>query len=365
MRKILLRQKDSNAWQHAEEAPFRNEAQLQELLYEDPSLIPFEDLGEGVVAPRVFVREAGLPGSGSTDLIGVDDAGSITVIECKLATNPEQKRKVVGQVLEYAAFLWRMEYDGFERLFEKECAASNAAGLAELVAPVDDAEWSEAEFRGNVESTLKNGDFCLVIAVDSLNDELQRIIEYLNRRQQEATTVCAVEVGYFTGDGFEALSPRILGPKTGDKKGTGANEKWDEARFFTAAAERCAPEVARKLRDLYHFSVKESDNCKWGRGKDGSFTFRLERAGVVGSVFSCFTSGSLMLSFGFMDDRVGEPEIQAFGEAVARLRGFSDLLSRIESRRWPRYDLAEVLDDAGDLDAFKSAVLRVRDSLGG
>jgi len=154
MRKILLRSKGRKGWADLTEAAFRNEAHLHTLLYEDPRLIPFTDLGEGCPEPRVFVREAGLPGSGSTDLIGVDEQGRITIIECKLATNPEQKRKVIGQVLEYAAFLWRMSYERFDRLFEKECRQAGKPDLAQLVAPEDDPEWSEDEFRGNVETSL-------------------------------------------------------------------------------------------------------------------------------------------------------------------------------------------------------------------
>ncbi|MBE9565440.1 MAG: hypothetical protein IMF16_01675, partial [Proteobacteria bacterium] len=195
MRRVLVRPQGQANWQRADEANFEDEAHLQRLLYENPGLIPFADLGEGISEPRVFVREAGLPGSGHTDLIGVDEGGGITIIECKLATNQEQKRKVVGQVLEYAAFLWQMSYDRFDRLFEKEYGPAGKAGLAELVAPEGDTEWSEDDFRGGIGSNLERGEFCLIIAVDRLNDELRRIIEYLNRRPDSGTTLYAVETG--------------------------------------------------------------------------------------------------------------------------------------------------------------------------
>jgi hypothetical protein len=48
----------------------------------------------------VFIREAGLPGSGYTDLLGVDERGNILVVETKHARNDEVRRKVIGQVLD-------------------------------------------------------------------------------------------------------------------------------------------------------------------------------------------------------------------------------------------------------------------------
>jgi len=60
-------------------------------------------LGDERKPIRVWVREAHLPGSGLTDLIGLDEDGNISIIETKLASSQEIKRKVIGQILEYAA----------------------------------------------------------------------------------------------------------------------------------------------------------------------------------------------------------------------------------------------------------------------
>lgn len=59
-------------------------------------------------------RESGL-GNGAVDVVGVDPDGLVTVIECKLDRNPEVKRKVIGQVLGYGAYIWRLTYDAFEQ----------------------------------------------------------------------------------------------------------------------------------------------------------------------------------------------------------------------------------------------------------
>ena len=53
----------------------------------------------------------------SVDLVAVGAAGQITVVECKLAANPEIRSSVIGQVFAYAAGLWSLSYDEFDRLF--------------------------------------------------------------------------------------------------------------------------------------------------------------------------------------------------------------------------------------------------------
>lgn len=348
-------------WQRVDEASFRDEAHLQRLLYEDPVLIPFSDLGEAYTAPKTYVREAGLPGSGNTDLIGVDENGGITVIECKLATNSEQKRTVVGQVLEYAAFLWGMRYEDFEQLFEREYSGAGKSGLAELVASPEEGAWSEGDFRASVQSALDTGAFCLVIAVDSLNDELRRIIEYLNRTAGGGTTIYAVEVPYLRGDGYEALAPRLVGPATTRPPRT-AN--WTEHTFFEAASTRCSAEALALMRQLYEFTASESDRLMWGRGRSqGSFTFRVERGGVKTSVFTVYTNGSVGPSFQSIETSLGSEARMTFADDLASIDGFSDVAARLQTSMWPMYRIEEALKE-GALHAFKEAVRRVRDGAG-
>jgi RecB family endonuclease NucS len=77
---IVIRN-DGGKWQKATKVEFTDEAQLQKLLYDSPELIPTYEEDQ----PAVFITEAGLPGSGYTDLLGVDGSGNILVVETKLA----------------------------------------------------------------------------------------------------------------------------------------------------------------------------------------------------------------------------------------------------------------------------------------
>src|SRR5438132_11576476 len=111
--KIMAKERGGDKWQTVEERAFGKEVELQALLSGNPDLIPVDMLDDGRRPIRVSVREADLPGSGKTDLIGVDEDGNIAIIETKLDSNQEIKRKVIGQILEYAAYLWKMPYGEF------------------------------------------------------------------------------------------------------------------------------------------------------------------------------------------------------------------------------------------------------------
>jgi RecB family endonuclease NucS len=105
----ILVQDSNSVWQRAGEQDLPDEATLQRLIRENPEVLPLGDLGDDVPPLLVVGRETALP-KGYVDVIGVDEEGLITLIECKLARNTEVKRKVIGQVLGYGAYLWGMSY---------------------------------------------------------------------------------------------------------------------------------------------------------------------------------------------------------------------------------------------------------------
>ena len=86
--------------------------------------------------------EFGLPGSGNTDVLAFSPDGDIAVVECKLAANAESKRKVIGQILEYAAYLWGMDYEEVD----KRVRRLRGEGLAELIEEAVAGEWDKASF---------------------------------------------------------------------------------------------------------------------------------------------------------------------------------------------------------------------------
>ena len=116
---------------------------------------------------------------GPADIVLVDAEGQITIVECKLLANPEIRGQVIGQLFTYAAGLWQIDYEEFERRFRRARAKSD------LTKPVEGrGERDTAEFRSKVSENLSNGTFRLFVACDDVPSELDQAISFLDSKSQ-------------------------------------------------------------------------------------------------------------------------------------------------------------------------------------
>jgi len=79
------------------------EAKLQKYIFENPDVIPFDEIKENI-SFTVLDKEFPL-NVGSIDVLGVDSEGDLYIIETKLYKD-QDKRKVLAQVLDCGASLW-------------------------------------------------------------------------------------------------------------------------------------------------------------------------------------------------------------------------------------------------------------------
>jgi hypothetical protein len=128
--------------------------------------------------------DAGRSGRWAADAIFLDQTGTLTIVEDKLSHNPEIRRKMVGQMIEYVAnLLDTFTVDGVhERLAQThediDAAIARLLGEPELV----EAETNSTEaLWSNVERNLQAGAIRMVFVADRLPHELRRIIEFLNQ----------------------------------------------------------------------------------------------------------------------------------------------------------------------------------------
>lgn len=338
---ILVRNQSSSKWQRVKEQDFENEAALQKILYESPEIIPLEKLGENWTKPKLFIKEAGLPGSGNTDLIGIDEDGGITIIECKLATNADIRRKVIGQVLEYAAYLWQLPYEEFDRICSK-AEGWGDKGLTDVMrekTTENRESWSDESFRRRVSSTLDKGNFLLIIAVDALNDELRRVIQFLNSRGEGSPNICALELRQFQTADIRMLVPELFGPAVPPVSGP-----MNEEKFILASSERCG--------QLY-FGLKELS--KQNPFKASSFTKR-------GFAFRYRDQGNLLMLFpdylqmwfgpgypkGFLDGSMDKK----FWSIVSQIEAFKGKMSK----KNPETTVNDETWTQGEVDMFIDAL---------
>ncbi|MEN6642141.1 MAG: hypothetical protein ABFE08_06810 [Armatimonadia bacterium] len=354
--RIVMRTKGNGEWRPMNSVAFAMETELQELLAESPSLLPLAEEAPGSAPPVVAVREFGLPGSGQSDIIAFSAEGDITIIECKLATNAEAKRKVIGQVLEYAAFLWQMSYEDVDRQVSQRLGQS----LAEAVAKAAPGPaWDEETFRQNVNSALLEGAFNLVIAVDGINEELARIIEYVNSRGRAGFALSALEMRLFSTDQVEILVPHLYGVDVQQAEEVSRGHKrWTEDEFLEALRQGLAENTVKTIESLLEWSHQNADRVVHGNGKQtGSATFHYLSNGTTVSVFSLLTDGKLWINFGYLSQAVPD-HVEQFRQALTTIDTLKDLPKDLT--KFPLRDIATIFPPNSDaLQQFKDAVLQL------
>jgi hypothetical protein len=360
--KVIWRPKGSE-WQVAEGTRYTNEAHLQALLAANPDLIPFEDISRDILPPSVMIPEVGLLGSGSTDLVGITQDGGISIVECKLAANPEIKRKVLGQVFEYAAFLWRKPYDFLDKAAQLRLGKSLAWAVLERLDNQARQEWDEGEFVESVTQALVAGDFQLVIAVDAVTEDLRRTIEYLNQGPAQMT-IYALEVSLFSNQAGEILVPHLHGTTAAIKPPPGGT-RWTPERFFPNAEQNhLAKDVVDTLQNLLEFCEAEASRVYWGMGRQtGSFTFHTQHRDRVYSLFSVYSDGRLAVNFGWLKDHAPRELLERYWQELRSIPGFQRLHVRDDFNVWPSIKIVDAFRTPHDLATFKAAVQHFRDGL--
>lgn len=215
---LLIRSSGDSSWREPAGRGYDNEVALQTILVEHPDLVP------GVDGSAIACREFS-SGVGPADVVVLDAEGSITVVECKLSANAEVRRTVVGQVLDYASRLWQMDIADFERRWQGASSGRN---------PFDLLSDDPSRLREAVAQNLAAARFNLVLAVDAINDDLRRIVEYLNAITRPETGIMLVEfTRYHEGD-QEILIPRSFGSELVAAKADAADarrRRWTESDF--------------------------------------------------------------------------------------------------------------------------------------
>jgi len=164
---------------------------MQRLLAAQPALLP--GVGDGARAVTEFGTRVG-----PSDIVVVGIDGDITVVECKLASNEQARRKIVGQVFDYAARMWKMPVAEFE-----------ARWIQRSGDPL--ASWLAPSGQEQLESNLAAGRFRLILAVDTISEDLRRLVEYLNAHTLESVQVLAIELSIAHAGNVDVLIPTVYG----------------------------------------------------------------------------------------------------------------------------------------------------------
>lgn len=154
------------------------EQPLRDLVFAHPEILPVSELEPGIGRIAAVTVELSLPGAGFADVLLVSEHGRLIIVECKLWRNPQARREVVVQVLDYARELSRYDYEDLQRAVSDRLGRTGNV-LFEL-ATAAGGTMSEGDFVDRVARDLRAGRFLLLIVGDGITEGTQRLTEYLN-----------------------------------------------------------------------------------------------------------------------------------------------------------------------------------------
>jgi hypothetical protein len=352
--KILIRKSGEARWQAPTVHEYKDERALQTLLEHSPDIWP-----GSTGAASAVVSEFYLPQVGSIDLVGIDTEGNITLVECKLQANPEVRRHVVGQIFAYAAGISKMTFDEFDRSFASRARSS----LIDKIASLAVGDLNREGFRSTVSSNLADGRFRLVIAVDSITEELKDMVEFINKHTISDVEVLALELGYVASENVEILIPEVYGEESSRARPAARGRSWTDDELFKALDERCKPEAAAAFRQFFDFSKERASNLYWGEGSNyPSVTVWFKIGDQDVATWSCYAyqaGPKLEVNFEWLRRRVDIGRLRTLADQLRAIPGADKSMVGLEEadfRKRPSFLLDAILAQPGAVERFRAAI---------
>ena len=161
--------------------------------------------------------------AGFLDNLLVTPAGDIALVECKLWRNPQARREVIAQIIDYAKELSTWNYETLEEAIRRTKPYDGPSGagpkhLYEYVAKLGDID--EASFIDAVSRNLRRGRFLLLIVGDGIREGLESMTEYLQQFAGLRFTLALVELVLYEGPAIGCIvQPRLLAKTTNIERG--------------------------------------------------------------------------------------------------------------------------------------------------
>ena len=189
-----------------------SEAAVQALIQAHPACLPIAEVDPLFAAPVPICTELNTP-AGPIDNLLVTASGLPVLVECKLWRNPQARREVVGQILDYAKELSRWTSSDLQREVRRRLGTTGDPVL-ELVRAAGHLV-DEIGFNDALTLNLRRGRFLLLIVGDGIREGVEAIADYLQAHAGLHFTLGLVELPIFAvPGGGQLVAPRVLARTT-------------------------------------------------------------------------------------------------------------------------------------------------------
>ena len=248
----------------------RDEKFLQKLIFENPRLLPIEEIRPEFLELCPLCRELET-GVGPIDAVFVNERGMLTLVECKLWKNPEARRKVVGQILDYAQAMSRWTFKDFDNeVFKSGKSGKTTIERVKDYFSIDD--FDEVSFIDSISRNLRNGNFLLLIVGDGIKEGIEEIGDFLKNKASLSFSLAFVEQVFYKFPGGNhdewLVSPRVLcktkelvravirdstesGRITIDSVNYSKDNSLPEFDFYENLKRVTTPQICDEIKDLF------------------------------------------------------------------------------------------------------------------
>ena len=262
---------DNGKLLHFEENRFKQENHLQKLIADHPELLPGGQVNRDSHQRWILIsREQGIPETTDTgniwavDHLLIDQDAIPTLVEVKRGDSSGLRRKVVGQMLDYAAHAtstW--DVDDIRRSFEE--SSDNAdEDLARLINSDEDADADE--FWERVSTNLAAKRIRLLFVADEIPERLERVVLFLNEQMPDIQ-VLAVEIKRYSGESsHQMLVPRVIGRVAeAPSRISSTSQVMARQNFLDRFDEPSTREAARRLMEVV--DGVSGAGLSWGKNR--------------------------------------------------------------------------------------------------
>ncbi len=266
---------------------------------------------------------------GAIDVLLLSSQGRVAIVETKLSTNPELRRRVLAQALDYLTHL----PDALDASMPRIPEDPNGAPVAD----VDD-----------IRESVEQGDMLVIVVSDDVDPRVAKLSRSLIADNLvKEWDLALVDLALYRSPGAtsteylivpsvrnlvlseprqivrvvvqgETPSARVEVERVTPEPEESGRRKWNEEQFFTALASKDVPaevrELAPKLKNLA-IKFPESVGLAWGTGRRGSMVLKRAGRGLI----EIHGSGQIRFRPHKFTGALGEPVAGQYRGALERL----------------------------------------------
>ena len=188
-----------------------DEGWLQKLIFRFPQLLPVHEIEPGFSRIVPVCLELPTP-AGNVDNLYITENGDLVIADCKLWRNPEARREVVAQVIDYAHGMASWTYMDLQDAVRRSSSVDGGKPPPTLYGLIEEAgEIDEAGFVDAVSRNLRLGRMLLLIVGDGIREGVESLSGFLQLHAGFHFTLGIVEMPVFRlpHDGW-IVQPRVL-----------------------------------------------------------------------------------------------------------------------------------------------------------